>query len=105
MALIVLLLRQYHDPPREEADIILNVHSQQAERAVGIGKLCKAPTGILARATHMYSKALSMAGDGQESERQRQEAQRLRMTLPAGSTDLDDESDEAYEMIVKMDQR
>ena len=40
-----------------------------------------------------------------ESEHQRQEARRLRLLIPGGSGDLDDESDEAFELLVKMDHR
>lgn len=64
------------------------------------------PTGILARCVHAYSKALATDPSRQEdSERQRIEARRLRLTLPDGGGDLDDESDEAFERLVKMDHR
>lgn len=66
----------------------------------------RVPTGILSRCTHAYSKALATDPLRQEeAERQRVEARRLRMQLPGGGGDLDDESDEAFERLVKMDHR
>jgi hypothetical protein len=40
-----------------------------------------------------------------ESERQRQEVRRLRLLIPGGPGNLGDESDEAFELLVKMDHR
>lgn len=71
-----------------------------------IGKLVKVPTALLARCTHAYSKALAMDPQRQEeSEHQRQEARKVRLQVPGGPGDLDDESDEAFEKLVKMDHR
>ncbi|KAI1097942.1 hypothetical protein F4804DRAFT_143064 [Jackrogersella minutella] len=79
---------------------------EETERSAVIGRLVKVPTGILARCVHAYSKALATDPSRQkESERQRVEARRLRSTLPEGGGDLDDESDEAFERLVKMDHR
>ena len=41
----------------------------------------------------------------QEAEVQRKEAKRLRSQIAGGGGDLDDESDAAFERLVKMDQR
>ena len=41
----------------------------------------------------------------EESEVQRREARRLRSEVPGGGGNLDDESDAAFERLVKMDQR
>jgi len=80
--------------------------SEETERAVAIGKLVKVPVGILSRCTHAFSKSLATdASRQEESEVQRKEARRLRSQLPDGGGNLDDESDTAYESIVKMDHR
>ncbi|KAF2969313.1 hypothetical protein GQX73_g4250 [Xylaria multiplex] len=79
---------------------------EETEKAVAIGRYVKVPTGILSRCTHALSKALAMEPSRQgEAERQRIEARRLRMQMPCGGGDLDDESDEAFERLVKMDHR
>ncbi|KAI1458139.1 hypothetical protein F4805DRAFT_474585 [Annulohypoxylon moriforme] len=79
---------------------------QETERATVIGRRVKIPTGIFARCVHAYSKALATdPSRSEESEQQRVEARRLRSTLPDGGGDLDDESDEAFERLVKMDHR
>ncbi|KAI1410375.1 hypothetical protein F5Y13DRAFT_192236 [Hypoxylon sp. FL1857] len=79
---------------------------EETERSAAIGRLVKVPTGILARCVHAYSKALATdPSRRKESERQRKEARRLRLSLPDGGGDLDDESDEAFERLVKMDHR
>ncbi|KAI0888151.1 uncharacterized protein GGS22DRAFT_185531 [Annulohypoxylon maeteangense] len=79
---------------------------QETEKATVIGKRVKIPTGILARCVHAYSKALATDPSRlDESETQRLEARRLRSTLPDGGGDLDDEGDEAFERLVKMDHR
>ena len=73
---------------------------------MGIGKLVKLPKGILCRSIHAYSKALGMDPSRvEESEVQRLEARQLRSQLPGGGGNLDDESDAAFERLVKMDQR
>jgi hypothetical protein len=41
----------------------------------------------------------------EEVEIQRKEARSIRSEVPGGGGDLDDESDEAFERLVKMDQR
>ncbi|KAI0377693.1 hypothetical protein F5Y04DRAFT_263483 [Hypomontagnella monticulosa] len=79
---------------------------KETENSTAIGKLVKVPASILARCVHAYSKALATDPSRQsESERQRMEARRLRASLPDGGGDLDDESDEAFEKLVKMDHR
>ncbi|KAF2753267.1 hypothetical protein EJ05DRAFT_504920 [Pseudovirgaria hyperparasitica] len=79
---------------------------EESEKAIAIGKLTKVPASILARCTHAYSKALACdATRREDSERQRQEARRLRTQIPGGGGDLDDESDEAFERLIKMDHR
>ncbi|KAI1654754.1 hypothetical protein F4813DRAFT_194925 [Daldinia decipiens] len=79
---------------------------EETAKATAIGKLVNVPTGILARCVHAYSKALGMDPSRQEeSEIQRMEARRLRASLPDGGGDLDDETDEAFEKLVKMDHR
>ena len=71
-----------------------------------IGKLVKVPTSVLARSTHNYSKALRMDESLQhESEVQRNMARQLRSQIPGGGGNLDDESDAAFERLVKMDHR
>ncbi|KAH8803590.1 hypothetical protein F5884DRAFT_510069 [Xylogone sp. PMI_703] len=79
---------------------------RELEQAVAIGKLVNVPTPILSRCYHVLSKALAMDGSRQEeSEEARMEARRLRSKLPGGGGDLDDESDDAFERLVKMDHR
>lgn len=73
---------------------------------MAIGKLVKVPIAILCRCMHAFSQALSNDPTRQEeAETQRQDARRLRAQIPGGSGDLDDESDEAFERLVKMDHR
>ncbi|KAJ8124006.1 hypothetical protein ONZ43_g173 [Nemania bipapillata] len=79
---------------------------EEMEKATIIGKLVKAPIGILCRCIHAYSKALAMDPTrAEEAEHQRQEARRLRAQIPGDSGDLDDESDQVFERLVKMDHR
>ena len=79
---------------------------KESERSMAIGKLTKIPTSVLARCTHAYSKALKMDDSRQEeSEVQRKVAKQLRLQIPGGGGDLEDESDAAFERLVKMDQR
>jgi hypothetical protein len=50
---------------------------------------------------HAFAKALAMDPDRlEDAERQRRATRELRATLPDGGGDLDDESDEAFEMLV-----
>ncbi|KAI1127032.1 hypothetical protein F5Y10DRAFT_266482 [Nemania abortiva] len=78
----------------------------ETKKAVTFGKRDKVPIGILSRCTHAYSKALGMDASRQEdSEKQRLEARRLRSEMPSKGGNLDDESDEAFDMLVKMDHR
>ena len=78
----------------------------EAEKAVAIGRLYKAPLGSQARSTHVLYKALSLDVNRQaDAKDARKEAQRLRKLLPPGRTDLNDESDHAYEMLVNIIQR
>jgi tetratricopeptide (TPR) repeat protein len=79
---------------------------EEAQKAAAIGRLYKAPIGNRARSTHALSKAFNMDPERKtEAEGARQEAHRLRGLLPAGRTDLDDENDEAFEMLVNIIQR
>lgn len=79
---------------------------EETAKATAIGKLVNVPTGILARCVHAHSKALGMDPSRQEESKiQRMEARRLRASLPDGGGDLDDETDEAFEKLVKMDHR
>ena len=73
---------------------------EEAKEAAATGRLYKAPIGNRARSTHVLSKAMKMDPERKtEAAAARQEAQRLRRLLPAGSTVLDDENDEAFEMV------
>jgi hypothetical protein len=55
---------------------------------------------------HTYAKALAMDPDRLDDvERQRRATRELRATLPNKGGDLDDESDEAVEMLVDIRQR
>lgn len=81
-------------------------NSGEHEKAVAIGTLTKVPTGILCRCIHALSKALETDPSRlEEAETKRLEARRLRSQLPHGGGDLDDESDAAFESLVKMDHR
>lgn len=78
----------------------------EAQKAVAIGRLYKAPTGSRARSQHVLSKAFSMeSGRQAEAEDAKKEAQHLRRLLPSGRTNLDDESDHAFEILVNIIQR
>ncbi|KAL9126140.1 MAG: hypothetical protein Q9217_004766 [Psora testacea] len=71
--------------------------SGEAEKAVAIGNLSRAPICVRARYTHILSKALLKDPERQaEGEERRKEAQRLHKLLPPGRTDLEDESDAAF---------
>ncbi|CAG8978829.1 hypothetical protein HYALB_00013203 [Hymenoscyphus albidus] len=79
---------------------------EETEAAAAIGKLVKVPIGILCRCIHARSNALAMDPSRQEeAEHQRQEARRVRAQIPGDYGDLDDESDQAFERLVKMDHR
>ncbi|KAK1455472.1 hypothetical protein CMEL01_04232 [Colletotrichum melonis] len=78
----------------------------ETERAATIGRLVKVPIGILCRCIHAYSKALSLdPARKEEAEYQRQEARRVRSQILGDHGDLDDESDRAFDRLVKMDHR
>ena len=77
-----------------------------AELAVAISRSSRAPTCVLARYTHLLSKALLKDHERQiEGEKKKKEAQRLRKLLLPGHRDLDDESDAAYDRLVNIVQR
>ena len=79
----------------------------EAKKAVAIARLYKMPPGMRARFAHLLMKAYLMDPEkyGKEAEEARQEAQRLRRLLPNGRTDLDDESDRAFDMLVDISVR
>ncbi|KAK0631075.1 hypothetical protein B0T17DRAFT_239362 [Bombardia bombarda] len=86
-------------------DRVENAINETAE-AVAIGTQAEVPIGILCRCIHAYAKALAMDPSRQEeSEKQRQAARHLREKIPGQAGHLDDESDEAFERLVKMDHR
>jgi hypothetical protein len=65
------------------------------------------PAGARARFAHLLMKAYLMDPQKYQKEAKdaRQEAQRLRKLLPPGRTDLDDESDQAFDMLVDISVR
>lgn len=79
----------------------------ESKRAVAIARLYKMPPGMRARFVHQLMNAYLMdpAKYQKEAEAQRQEAQRLRELLPPGRTNLNDESDEAFDMLVDISVR
>ena len=78
----------------------------EAKNAVAIDRSYKASIVSHARSTHVLSKALSMDSSRQaEAEDAKKEAQRLRRLLPSGWTDLEDESDHAFDLLVSIIQR
>lgn len=79
----------------------------EAKKAVAIARLYKMPPGMRARFVHILMKAYLMEPEKYEEEAKeaRQEAQRLRKLLPPGRTDLDDESDKAFDMLVDISVR
>ncbi|KAL8804836.1 MAG: hypothetical protein Q9182_002330 [Xanthomendoza sp. 2 TL-2023] len=79
----------------------------EAKQAVAIARLYKMPPGMGARFEHLLMKAYQMAPETyyEEAEEARQEAQWLRKLLPPGRTDLEDESDGAFEMLVDISVR
>lgn len=79
---------------------------EEAQKASTLARLYKSPIGTLARATHLLSRAYFMDPSREaDAEQARRDAQRLRELLPPGRTNLDDESDEAYENLVEIIQR
>ena len=79
----------------------------EARKAYGIAQTYQMPLGMRARFVHLLMKAYltDERKYGMEAEEARKEAQRLRKLLPPGSTDLDDESDEAFDMLVDISVR
>ncbi|KAH7316733.1 P-loop containing nucleoside triphosphate hydrolase protein [Stachybotrys elegans] len=79
----------------------------EAKKAVAIARLYNMPAGARARFSHLLMKAYQMGPGNYEKEAKeaRDEAQRLRKMIPPGRTDLDDESDEAFEMLVDISVR
>ncbi|KAL8948298.1 MAG: hypothetical protein Q9222_005505 [Ikaeria aurantiellina] len=80
---------------------------EEAKKAVAIARLYNMPAGMRARFAHYLMKAYLMEPEKyeQEAEEARKEAQRLRKLLPPGRTDLDDESDGAFDMLVDISVR
>ncbi|KAL8812868.1 MAG: hypothetical protein Q9223_000518 [Gallowayella weberi] len=79
----------------------------EAKNAVAIARSYKMPPGMQARFVHLLMKAYQMDLEKykDEAEEARQEAQRLRKLLPPGRTNLDDESDRAFDMLVDISVR
>ena len=79
----------------------------EANKAAAIARLYKMPLGMQARFNHLLMKAYLLEPDkyGKDAEEARQEAQRLRKLLPPGKTDLEDESDEAFDKLVDISVR
>jgi len=80
---------------------------EEARKAAAIARLYKMPPGMRARFVHYLMNAylLDPAKYQKEADEQRREAQRLRGLLPPGRTDLNDESDEAFDMLVDISVR
>ncbi|KAL8715178.1 MAG: hypothetical protein Q9220_001136 [cf. Caloplaca sp. 1 TL-2023] len=79
----------------------------EAKNAVSKARQYKMPPGMHARFEHLLMKAYRLEPEkyGQEAEKARKEAQRLRKLLPPGRTDLEDESDEAFDRLVDISVR
>ncbi|GAB7361199.1 hypothetical protein MBLNU230_g1230t1 [Neophaeotheca triangularis] len=80
----------------------------ETKRAIYLAEKTKSPKGVSSRCYHAKAKMLAKDPDPnqqEESRKARAMARRLRSELPAGGSYLDDESDEALEMIVDMDYR
>ena len=79
----------------------------EAKKAVAIARLYKMSPGMRARFLHLLMKAYLMEPEKykEEAEEARQEAQRLRKLLPPGRTGRDDESDDAFDMLVDISVR
>lgn len=68
---------------------------------MAVAKISKCPIATRARLLHVLSKALLLDPQRKKkAEDAREEAQNLRRLLPEGRTDLGDESDEAYDLLV-----
>ncbi len=80
---------------------------EESKKAVAIARLYKMPPGMRARFVHYLMNAylLDPAKYQKEADEQRCEAQKLRRLLPLGRTDLNDESDEAFDMLVDISVR
>ncbi|KAL8852688.1 MAG: hypothetical protein Q9221_002448 [Calogaya cf. arnoldii] len=80
---------------------------EEARKAVVIAENYNMPPGMRARFVHLLMKAWLMEPDKyrEEAEGARQEAHRLRKLLPPGRTDLNDESDKAFDMLVDISVR
>ena len=79
----------------------------EAKKACAIARLYNMPPGMRARFVHLLMKAYLMDEHkyGKEAEDARKEAQGLRKLLPPGRTNLDDESDKAFDMLVDISVR
>lgn len=81
--------------------------SEHMRLAISIGEQSNAHKGIMARYYHGLAKALERQGKTSDSQRYAAVAKKSRsemLEIPAG-LDEDDESDTAYELCVKIDQR
>ncbi|KAL8896345.1 MAG: hypothetical protein Q9207_007750 [Kuettlingeria erythrocarpa] len=85
----------------------VDIAIQEAQKAVAIARLYKMPPGMRARFVHLLMKAYLLEPDQyrEKAEEARHEAQRLRKLLPPGRTDLNDESDQAFDMLVDISVR
>lgn len=75
--------------------------------AISIGEQSNAHKGIMARYYYGLAKALERQGKTSDAQRYAAQAKKSRsemLEIPAG-LDEDDESDAAYELCVKIDQR
>ncbi|KAG9253126.1 uncharacterized protein F5Z01DRAFT_689273 [Emericellopsis atlantica] len=86
---------------------VQEVAVDEAKKAVAIARLYKMPPGARARFSHLLMKAYLMDPEkyGKEASEARSEAQRLRKLLPPGRTDLSDESDRAFDLLVDISVR
>ncbi|KAL8646295.1 MAG: hypothetical protein Q9226_006922 [Calogaya cf. arnoldii] len=80
---------------------------EEANKAIVIAENFNMPPGMRARFVHLLMKAYLMEPDKYEEQAKeaRQEAQRLRELLPPGRTDLNHESDKAFDMLVDISVR
>lgn len=85
----------------------IGIAIDEAQKACEIARLYKMPPGMRARFVHLLMKAYLMDEGkyGKEAEEARKEAQRLGKLLPPGRTDLNDESDLAFDMLVDISVR
>ncbi|KAL8823250.1 MAG: hypothetical protein Q9191_006031 [Dirinaria sp. TL-2023a] len=79
----------------------------EAKNALAIARLCHMPLGMRARFQHLLMKAYLIEPDRYEKEanQARGQAQWLRSLLPSGKTNLSDESDQAFDMLVDISLR